>query len=137
MADQPLAWRTSIFWLLAIQLRGFRKPTSFCFMSSAKLSSHVSAEEGPTKHAKDVSNKTVHRRNYLRDSCVPWAKKNVSLTPIFSGGARVRGSTAGARPRLNFQCRISRSYRESDRLSCKHHRDPRHVALGGSARHEI
>ncbi len=34
-------------------------------MSSAKLSSHVSAEEGPTKHAKDVSNKTVHRRNFI------------------------------------------------------------------------
>ena len=65
------------------------------------------------------------------------ARIQEALTQTFLGDDRVPDPVVDARSRLNFQCRISRFYRESDRLRHKHHLDPRHVASAFSAQRGI
>src|SRR6266513_5302692 len=119
MADRPLELPTSIFWSRAIQLRGFRKRTSFCSTFCARSSRLGS-----------VKPKTVEAGMppAIPDTQQPHGCR-YRIIPRSLAAARARDSIAGARSPLNFQSRILRFYRELDRSTYKHHRTPQDVSV--------
>src|SRR5437773_9720393 len=103
MADRPLELPMSIFWSRAIQLRGFRKRTSFCSTFCARSSRlgsvKIKTVEGGVPPAIPDTQQHRHGCRYR-------------IIPLSLAVARARDSIAGARSPLNFQSRILKFYRE-------------------------